>query len=181
MPNAAASRLVLEPFSEARVTDTARSLLAEIGGRVSCAFVFASREYREMLPDFLELIQVHGHVPTIAGCSGAGLLHTAVEVESAVGFSVLFLHLPDTEVRTVAFGPESSDWPQARADETFNGWIILGDPTSMPVEPWLRHWNATHPGVPCLGGLASGSGSGEEFFVSWWFQHNIGAAGLGND
>src|SRR4051812_33618421 len=73
MPNAAASRIVLEPYSEERVTETARALLAEVGGKVSCAFVFASADYRESLPDFLELLQVHGHVPVIAGCSGAGL------------------------------------------------------------------------------------------------------------
>src|SRR3954470_16980738 len=107
MPNAAASRLVQEPFSEALVTETARALLAEIGGRVSCAFVFASAEYREVLPDFLELLQVHGHVPTIAGCSGSGLIGKAKESEGAVGFSVLFLHLPETQIDTVVFGEEA--------------------------------------------------------------------------
>src|ERR1700709_2351354 len=96
MPNAAASRLVLEPFSETRVTETARALLAEIGGRVSCAFVFASTEYREVLPDFLELLQVHGHVPTIAGCSAGGLIGTGVEAEGATGFSVPLPPLPPT-------------------------------------------------------------------------------------
>src|SRR4051812_19978570 len=104
MPNAAASRLVLEPYSEALVTETARALLAEIGGKVSCALVFASVEYREALPDFLELLQVHGHVPTIAGCSAGGLINTGVEAEGATGFSVVFLHLPETEIQTVAFG-----------------------------------------------------------------------------
>src|SRR3954463_15793654 len=106
MPNAAASRLVLEPFSEARVTETAKALLAEIGGRVSCAFVFASSEYRAVLPDFLELLQVHGHVPVIAGSSGAGLIAAGEEAEHAAGFSVMFLHLPETKLHTFAFGQE---------------------------------------------------------------------------
>ena len=165
MQNRAASRIVLEPYSEARVTETARALLAEIGGRVTCAFVFASADYREFLPDFLELIQVHGHVPTIAGCSGGGLIHTAREAEGAAGFSVLFLYLPETEVRTLVFGSESSTWRRPDPEKPFDGWIVLGDPSSLPVERWLGQWNTTHPGVPCLGGLASSGAGGDEFFV----------------
>jgi small ligand-binding sensory domain FIST len=162
MPNAAASRLVLEPFSEARVTETARALLAEIGGRVSCALVFASAEYRDALPDFLELLQVHGHVPMIAGCSASGLINTSVEAEGAIGFSVLFLHLPETEIQPIAFG-EAGEWKKL-GEEKCEAWIVLGDPASLPVEKWLRHWNEAHPGVPCIGGLAS-SARDDEFFV----------------
>jgi small ligand-binding sensory domain FIST len=171
MPNAAASRMVLEPYSEERVTATARELLAEIGGKVSCAFVFASADYRENLTDFLELIQLHGHVPTLVGCSGAGFIHTSREQEDATGFSLIFLHLPETQIRTVAFGQDEEAWEaaaraaRAAHEEKYEGWIVLGDPTSLPVENWLRHWNATHPGIPCLGGLASSSGGEEGFFV----------------
>lgn len=162
MPNAAASRLVLEPFSEALVTETARGLLAEIGGRVSCALVFASMEYRDVLPDFLELLQVHGHVPTIAGCSAGGLINTGVEAEGATGFTVVFLYLPQTEIQTVAFG-EPDEW-KTPGGEKCEAWFVLGDPASLPVEKWLQHWNEAHPGVPCIGGLAS-STQGDEFFV----------------
>jgi small ligand-binding sensory domain FIST len=177
MPNAAASRLVLEPFSEALVTETARALLAEIGGRVSCAFVFASAEYREVLPDFLELLQVHGHVPTIAGCSAGGLINTSVEAEGATGFSVLFLHLPETEIQTVSFSEEAGDWKKP-GDEKCEAWIVFGDPASLPVEQWLQHWNEAHPGVPCLGGLAS-SARGDEFFVFQDHQLAHAAVALG--
>jgi len=50
--NAAASRLVLAPFSEELVKRTAQELLREVGGEVTYAFVFISAEYRAVLPDF---------------------------------------------------------------------------------------------------------------------------------
>ncbi len=172
MRNAAASRLVLGPFSEEAVTETARALLAEIGGRVSCALVFATSEYRESLPEFLELLQVHGHVPTVAGCSAGGLIGTGEEVEGALGFSVLFLHLPQTEIRCLALDADglgtevpAKSGPPLAPGASSEAWIVCGDPSTLPVEDWLRTWNAAHPGVPCLGGLASLGGEGDEFFV----------------
>src|ERR1700749_4205851 len=103
MRNSAASRLVLEGFSEEVVTGAARETLHEIGGHASCAFVFATADYREHLPDFLELIQVHGHAPIVVGCSGTGLIGTNTEAERASGFSLLLLHLPDTKLTPFTF------------------------------------------------------------------------------
>src|SRR5213593_2795306 len=103
MRNSAASRLVSGQFSEEAVTGAAREALLEVGGHASCAFVFASADYRENLPDFLELIQVHGHAPVVAGCSGAGLIGTNKEAERASGFSLLLLHLPDTTLTPFTF------------------------------------------------------------------------------
>ncbi len=174
MPNAAASRLVLEPFSEEAVKRTAQELLREIGGEVSCAFVFASAGYRAMLPDFLELLQVHGHVPVIAGCSGAGLIATGEEAEEADGFSALFLHLPKTKIHSFAMtaealadleGPEAWHRVAGVKPGQVEAWILLGNPMSMALEDWLGEWNAAYPGVPCLGGLASAAPHGEEMFV----------------
>jgi small ligand-binding sensory domain FIST len=170
MPNTAASRLVLEPYSEARVTETAKALLAQVGGKVSCAFVFASADYQEYLPDFLELIQVHGHAPILAGCSASGLIHTSEEAEDTSGFSLLFLHLPETQIHTLTFGSDEESWGSRQESEgshqagDASGWIVLADPTSLPVESWLRHLNHVYPHVPCIGGMASGS-LDEEFFL----------------
>lgn len=174
MKNAAASRLVSAPFSEALVETTARELLAEIGGRVTCAFVFASADYRDHLPDFLELIQVHGHVPVLAGCSGSGLIGTAQEAEAAAGFSLLFLYLPNTVLHVFPFTTadvENFDSAEAclaatglRADEV-DAWITLANPVAIDIESWLKAWNAAWPGVPCLGGLGSGGRRGDQIFL----------------
>ncbi len=174
MPNAASSRLVLAPYSEQIVIDAAREALREVGGHVTCAFVFASADYQPFLADFLELIQLHGHVPTIVGCSGTGLIATGEEAEQATGFSLLFLHLPKTQLHTFVFDQAQAEslastgrWHEAtgvRPGEV-DAWIVLGNPMTLPIDEWLPGWNAAYPDAPSLGGLASGGADGSEMFV----------------
>jgi small ligand-binding sensory domain FIST len=45
-----------------------------------------------------------------------------------------------------------------------NGWITLTNPFSFPIEDWLKKWNCRFPGIPTMGGLASG-GSFEDTVV----------------
>lgn len=172
MPNAAASRLVLAKYAEPVVIETARSALHEIGGHVSCAFVFCSPDYQENLGDFLELLQLHAHAPILVGCSGSGLIGTNAEAEMAEGFSFLLLNLPETKVHPFGFDdtnvPEWDDgpaWREFMGTETADAWLLMADPTTVPVEPWLAALTEAYPGVPCIGGLASGGRTGEDLFV----------------
>jgi len=165
MPNTAASRLLLRPYSEAAVVQAARSALSEVGGKVSVGFAFASADYYENLPDFLELIQLHGHVPLLAGCSGSGVIGTNREAEKAAGFSLLLLHLPETQIHACPLSAAQADSigsPRechritgVRPGEV-EGWLAFCDPFGFPVESWIKDWNAAYPGVPMLGGLCSG-------------------------
>jgi small ligand-binding sensory domain FIST len=172
MPNSAASRLVLSAYSESVVAEAARSALQEVGGRVSCAFVFCSADYRAQLGDFLEVLQVHGHIPLIVGCSGAGLVGTGQEAEGASGFSLLVMHLPETQLVPFSFlAPNAPGWDDADAWRAAAGgtdvdaWMLLADPTAVPSEQWLATWERAFPGTPCFGGLASGGREVEDMFV----------------
>jgi small ligand-binding sensory domain FIST len=174
MPNSAASRLVLASYSEAQTIQTAREALAEVGGKVSCGIVFCSTDYRENLPDFLELLQLHAHIPLLIGCSAHGFVGTDAEAEDARGFSLLLLHLPETTLYPVNFPegemPEWTDgagWRKLTGAESADAWILLAEPDSerVPIEPWLRAWSQAYPGVPCVGGLASGGSGDGDFFV----------------
>ena len=188
MPNAAASRLVLEPFSEKAVTTASREALQEIGGHVTCALVFCSADYRADLADFVELIQFHAHAPLVVGCSGSGLLGTEYEAEGGSGFSLLLLHLPETRVQAISFDAarlESLASPAAWHEFTGSpasepgGWIVLADPFSLPVEQWLERWNAAYPNLTSVGGLASGGRTGDDVFVFRDGHLQEGAVALG--
>ena len=188
MPNAAASRLVLEPFSEDAVTKAARDALHQIGGHASCAIVFCSSDYRADLEDFVELVQLHAHAPLVVGCSSSGLLGTSVEAEKGSGFSLLLLNLPETRIQTVTFDAEqveSLETPEAWHEFTgckegeAGGWIVLADPYSLPVEQWLERWNAAFPNLTTVGGLASGGSSGDDVFVFRDGHLQEGAVALG--
>jgi small ligand-binding sensory domain FIST len=172
MPNSAASRLVLSAYSESVAAEAARSALHEAGGHVSCAFVFCSADYRAQLGEFLEVLQVHGHIPLIVGCSGAGLVGTGKEAEAASGFSLLALRLPDTQLVPFAFSgstapawDDAGAWRAAAGVENVDAWLLLADPTTVAPEPWLAAWSNAFPGTPCFGGLASGGRSGDDMFV----------------
>jgi len=175
MPNTAASRLILKPYSEESVIQAARFALSEVGGKVSVGFVFASTDYYSALPDFLELLQLHAHIPLLAGCSGSGVVGTDHEAENAAGFSLLLLHLPDTKIHSCELTSEqvetagsAQDWHRltgVKPDEV-DAWIAFCDPFGFPVEQWLAGWNAAYPGIPTVGGLCSGqAGSSEDIFV----------------
>src|SRR4030095_5667799 len=107
------------------------------GGKVSCGFVFASADYRAQIADFLELIQLHGHVPILAGCSGMGLIGSAVEAEGASGFSLLLLNLPQTTIHTVQLPGANAGFRNASGEDLaigagrrrgdMNAWTILAD------------------------------------------------------
>ena len=174
MINRATSRLVLGPYSEPQVIGIAKEALQEIGGRVSCGFVFVSADYEPYLTDLLELIQLHAHVPILAGCSGSGLIATAHEEEAARGFSLLLLYLPNTRIHTARL-PAVGDGDEVTPQRMFelagpgakecSAWIFLGNPYSLAVEPWLDVWNGVFPGIATVGGLASGGMRGDSAIV----------------
>jgi small ligand-binding sensory domain FIST len=188
MPNSAASSLVLSPYSEPTVVSAARDALQRVGGRASCAFVFCSADYREQLSDFLELVQLHAHAPIVAGCSCSGLIGTATEAEGATGFSLLLLHLPDTQIHAFQFSAaDAQGFSEREISSKASGvrsagaeaWVLLANPLVTPVEAWLDEWNAAFPSVPCLGGLASGGSRGDDVFL--WADREIveGAVAIG--
>ncbi len=172
MPNSAASRLVLEPYSEGAVIQAARECLQEIGRNPSVVFAFVTSDYRPHLNDFLELLQLHAHATLIIGGSATSLVGTGKEAEGTAGFSIQLLSLPETRLYARSFTEEESDdftaedWQEALATgKDSDVWISLGNPMKVATEPWLRTWAEAFPTVPMLGGLLSGGKRGDDVFV----------------
>jgi small ligand-binding sensory domain FIST len=172
MPNAAASRLCLEPYSESSVIRTARECLHALGSNPHLALVFASPDYAPFLDDFLELIQLHAHAPRIVGGSAIGLVGTGQEAEGKSGFSLLLLHLPKTRITALPFTEAESDdftaeeWRQRAGDACgSDAWIFMGNPLRIAAEPWLKQWSEAVQNAPVLGGLLSGGRQEDEIFT----------------
>ncbi len=161
MPNRAVSRLVLADFSEETVIAAAREARAELDAEVSCGVVFFSPDYAEQLEEFLELLRVYGRIPLLVGCSGGGIIGTGKEAEDRAGFSLLLLSLPHTTLRVAEFSQAdldeagSAEFWRARGGAA-DAWMVLTNPLRFDAEHWLAEWNRAYPGVPALGGLASG-------------------------
>src|ERR1700678_4292816 len=114
MSTLAASRLVTGPYDEALVRQTATELLGQLSGKPTFGLLFVTPDYADKAGDLLELVRIYGHVPTVVGCSGTGLVGTAREQEDGSGFSLLLVSMPGVEAKPFVFDQdmvESSNGP----------------------------------------------------------------------
>jgi small ligand-binding sensory domain FIST len=152
----AASETILSTFDESAVRRAAESCLQRIGGASHLAVVFASPDYREHLAELAEIVQVYGHVARIVGCSATGLAGGGREHEQQAGLSLLFLRMPHTSIEVHLISDEQDGLDQTHPGEPAPA-IALLHPFRLQPQDWLEQWNALHPAVPCVGGLASGT------------------------
>ena len=73
----------------------------QLSDKPTFGLVFATPDYAEKAEEFLELIRVYGHVPTLVGCSGTGLVGKSQEQEEGSGFSLMFLSVPGAKVTAI--------------------------------------------------------------------------------
>ncbi len=163
MPNFAASRLVTGPFDEAVIRDTATELRQQLNGKPTFGLVFVTPDYADKANDLLEIVRVYGHVPTLIGCSGNGLVGRGQEQEEGSGFSLLFVSLPGGKASSFSFAQdvvEASSVPEYWHQRTglkpadVKGWFAFVNPFSLDKDAWLRQWNQAYPHIPVFGGIA---------------------------
>jgi small ligand-binding sensory domain FIST len=124
-----------------------------------------SPDWAEHADEALELIQVHARVPLLAGCGGMGLIAGSREYEDTPGAVLGLYHLPGATVRgfhltqsQVLEADNRQYWyvETGIGREQTNGWLAFADPYTLDSETWLKQWNEAYPGLPVVGGLASG-------------------------
>lgn len=161
----AASKLVRGRFSEELVRNAAVALREQLGQNPTLGLLFISVDYIEHLTDVLEIIRLHARLPLLAGCSTQGLIGTDEESEAQSGFSLLLLSLPNAQAHAIPFTHamvEEADapgyWHQQTKlrPEDVKAWLAFTDPFTCRVDDWIKTWNHDYPGIPCIGGLASG-------------------------
>ena len=172
--NRASSKLFSGAFDADRIESLAVECREELGAEPSLVFAFVSPDWKPHVGELGEILQIHGHSPVVLGCSTDGIVGVGEERENTSGLTLLFLHLPHTQVRReilmssdterlvdLSLHPESA----YGSEEEAGSWIVLGDPVNLPAEDWLRQWNAAWPNTPCYGGLASGDPENDGFFL----------------
>lgn len=110
----------------------------------------------------------------VAGCTAESVIAGSREVEGRPAIALWAAYLPGTELRAwdvqARAGedgePVFSRLPAVRDDERAS-LLVLADPYSFPVEPFLARLLEEMPGVPAMGGLASGAmGPGQTLFFT---------------
>ncbi len=155
----------LDRFEIGQIREWLWNLRARFGhSSLELVLVFVSPRFAEHSGLLLSLIKDELGPNLVAGCTSTSLISNAIEHESVEGFSIGLYHLPGSQLKPVYFsqrdvesGGKPSFWQQHNEVEETNGWIVFADPFHLDLETWLNQWNRTYPGIPILGGLATGS------------------------
>jgi small ligand-binding sensory domain FIST len=137
------------------------------GGRVQAdlAFVFVSAAYGGAIRPAFELLGDVVPARHVLGVTAEGILAGAEEHESGPAVAVWLAILPGGWIE-----PLSLEYAQTPDGGMFAGWpeklagdwpenatmLLVADPFSFPVDAFVRRVEEEHPGVPIVGGMASG-------------------------
>ena len=129
------------------------------------AVLYASPAYERGFPELIEQVQQRLGPRVLIGCSGQGVIGPSREVEGEPALALLALSLPDAvlEARHLSQA-ELQECDSAAATrellkvplDDVNTWLLLVDPFTLSPERLLEVLSVSYPGVPLMGGMASG-------------------------
>ena len=123
----------------------------DAGNDLDLAVVFVTPSDESFAELLFNELRVSLGAKHIVGCTAGGVLGSGLEIEDAVGTSVIAARLPGVVVEPIA-GLDAGDefLPQdARLC------ILLADPFTTSTERVLQGLDRSGPGVPVIGGVAS--------------------------
>ncbi len=173
---------LLDPALAARTA--ARAAQDQLGPYpADLVFVFCSGAHLDDAEAVLDAIHDVLAPGALLGCGAAGVLGQDREVEEGTAVTVWAAHL-GPEGRAEAFHASVEQLDDAVAIEGFpelegaSALVLLPDPRTFPTDRVLAELPGAAPGVPVLGGLASGRiGDGSALFLDREV-HASGAVGV---
>ncbi len=159
------------------------------GKPADLVLLFLSGHHAAAAADIAGALQEALQPTTLLGCTAEGVIGNLHEVERRPAMSAMAAHLPAVETR--AFSLREEDWTavlwaggelQARLGPPEGSRVILllADPFSTPTAELLDALNHSYPGVPVVGGIASGSmHPGENVLIHNGTPQNEGVVGVG--
>jgi small ligand-binding sensory domain FIST len=160
-----AAGISTQPDTSAAVDEACQAAIAQLGAAPNLALVFVSPHHRELLAQVAEQVCHAIGTESLLGCTGEAIIGDDRELESQPAVSLWLAALPRTTVKLMHLNFE-----QTREGSIFTGWptdlpdpwpaetamLLMGEPFSFPADELVRRINEDHPGVPVLGGMASG-------------------------
>ncbi|MEX0710807.1 MAG: FIST N-terminal domain-containing protein [Pirellulales bacterium] len=151
--------------TERAAQEVCRRAAEQLAGRPDLAFVFASSAHAEQFDRLAAVIAGELKPGCLLGCSGESIVGNDREIEQAPAVAIWLASLPAAtivpmhlEFQRTPEGGTLVGWP----DDLPAHWppgsalLMLGEPFSFPAELLLQRLNEDQPGVPVLGGMASG-------------------------
>lgn len=163
-----ASALSIRADTAQAIAEVCRSAGGELGSAPDLAVLFFSREHTAkadvLAAQACELLGTEN----LLGCCGESIVGVGQEVEEGPAVSLWLAKWPEVTTRLLNLNFERTSeggviqgWPEDLAGEWPQGTflLLLGEPYSFPADALLERLNEDRPGVPVIGGMASGGQS----------------------
>ena len=156
--------------TERDVDSAAATLTDEIHAQVDLpeldfAMSFFSADFAAVAASGADRLNTTLNPRVLIGCTSEGVIGKAEEIENQPAIALVAARLPG--VNLVPFTLNSDDWDSLGDTAGFRALIdappdtrlivMLADPFSTPLDQVLDAFNADYPGIPIIGGMASGA------------------------
>lgn len=150
---------------DAALGEATEIAVRQLGTGADLAVVFVSARYGAAIRPAMESLSDLIGSPGVIATTAEAVLAADAEYESAPAVAVWLARTPGAKVVPFALeyaqtpdGGMFVGWP-SELDGTWPdnaGIVLLADPFSFPVDALIRRLDEDHPGVPIVGGMASG-------------------------
>ncbi len=182
-----ASALSVDPDAQRAESQVLTRVREELGGAGAdlCA-VFVSHHYGGAIEELGQRLKRETGAKVVVGCTGESIIGGDREVEDEPALSIWCASLPGTQLRPFEVNAqlagenelEFTSLPEIR-ERAQASILILGDPYSFPMDEYLKRLNDAFPGVPAVGGMASGGmGPGQNLLITDRGLYAGGAVGV---
>jgi small ligand-binding sensory domain FIST len=145
------------------VDEVVPPLLERLGGTPDLVVCFFSMEHAPVASGIALSLSERLGTSNIVGCTAQAVIGGRRELEGVPGLSVWVARLPGVEVRPFALqvvqvsdGYGVTGWPNFEPDVRSTV-VLLADGFSFPADRFLERLNEEQPGLPVIGGMASGA------------------------
>ena len=148
--------------------EACRQARDELGAKPNLAMVFASFQHQEQFASLASQVDAELSADCLLGCTGESILCNDREWEETPTVAVWLAHLPGVELTPIELdfrlnpdGGTVTGWPNQLSARLPPGaaLLMLAEPFSFPADVVLHRLADEQPGVPVIGGMASGGWS----------------------
>jgi small ligand-binding sensory domain FIST len=151
---------------DAAIDECVDQLRATLDSPPDLVVVFFSHAYGADLDTLPEQLSTKLQPRTLLGCTAESIVAGGREIEGTAALSIWAARLPGVSITPMhldfartAEGPMITGWPDSLvgAWPTGSTLLVLGEPFTFPGDWLLERMNDDRPGVPVVGGMASGA------------------------
>jgi small ligand-binding sensory domain FIST len=169
-----ASGLSTLPDTSAALDEAAAALTAGLGGRrPDLLLAFLTLHHGGEFEGLPGRIQAATGAELVLGCTGESIVGGSREVEGEPALALWAVSCPDLQVATLPVRARLDEGGEVRfsglppvSEPSEATLLLLADPFSFPMPAYLELLGRERPGVPAVGGMASGGrGPGQHFLI----------------